>query len=947
MRWSILPLLLLLTLAACSGQGRDPILTPDADAAQADAAGEIVPGDSLPPADVVPDLCQPQCEGKECGDDGCGGSCGKCPAAAPLCDEQGLCQVQCIPDCEGKECGDDGCGGDCGKCPKVAPYCVQSKCAVECEPDCDGKACGDDGCDGECGTCDGPQELCEAGQCVCQPACEGKECGDDGCGGSCGECSDETPFCQEGQCIDACKPDCNGKECGPDGCDGNCGKCEGAQEACKQGQCVCQPDCPPDTCGSDGCGGKCPGCACDETCVDGWCQLVGCATQECGPDGCGAPCGECPSGAECIDDLCIDSCEAACQGKECGPDGCGGWCGQCAAGLTCTDAGLCVGQCTPSCAGKECGPNGCGGSCGVCAFMQGSYCVAGHCVSECPADCDGKACGDDGCGGSCGQCQSPFLCTESGSCGGYCSQCTFHPGCYDLDFGTGSVGDWNLNATGLVTHLGQTTAPTGGYMLKLTTGEGLTEFDSSATFQDCLPGGAYMMLVKWRFYSEEFKEWCGSNFQDSFTFELSAGGATETLATYTIDALCPPDACAGCGSAFDGLMQSDVIFDQGGVFNTSWREEWMPVNLVGDESLFTLKIALTDAGDGIFDSVLLVDRIRFVPCAEACDYVECGTNPCGDECGSCNEGGICQGGTCCYPSCEGKECGSDGCGGSCGQCGSLTACSQEGMCECKFEECIDGCCTAGEVCAAISGKCCLPNCSNKPCQSDGCGGQCPAANGSPCCQADAECDDGDPCTADLCTGNVCGHTPITGPGCCEPLVWQKNFDTGTAEGFTLQNSGGGPFPGMEGGWQVSDLCGSHSAPYALYFGMGNGIFGQCIYSIGFPLPEGLSGTATSPSIKLPAGTPALSFWYVADILPLANDDLLKLEVIKSGQASTLWSKNNVPQLGPNWQKANLSLAAWSGQTISLRWSFQTSGGQQAPGMGVLVDDILITNPCAP
>jgi hypothetical protein len=55
--------------------------------------------------------CTPQCEDKECGDDGCGGSCGKCPRVT-VCDARtGQC---CVPKCQG--CGDDGCGGVC-VCP--------------------------------------------------------------------------------------------------------------------------------------------------------------------------------------------------------------------------------------------------------------------------------------------------------------------------------------------------------------------------------------------------------------------------------------------------------------------------------------------------------------------------------------------------------------------------------------------------------------------------------------------------------------------------------------------------------------------------------------------------------------------------------------------------------------------------------------------------------------
>lgn len=69
-------------------------------------------------ADSVPDICVPDCSGVECGDDGCGGSCGLCdhPEA---CYVEGYCVPQsvCLETCSHKECGGDDCGGVCGACP--------------------------------------------------------------------------------------------------------------------------------------------------------------------------------------------------------------------------------------------------------------------------------------------------------------------------------------------------------------------------------------------------------------------------------------------------------------------------------------------------------------------------------------------------------------------------------------------------------------------------------------------------------------------------------------------------------------------------------------------------------------------------------------------------------------------------------------------------------------
>ncbi|MFH1532399.1 MAG: CotH kinase family protein [Pseudomonadota bacterium] len=112
--------------------------------------------DTSPPPDVhdtidttpLPDMldasepdvpCVPDCEAKECGDDGCGGSCGVCinpcdpcgveggPWEDPnLCMEpEGVCATVCCPlCCDDLECVDDQCGGICGVCdpPELSSF---------------------------------------------------------------------------------------------------------------------------------------------------------------------------------------------------------------------------------------------------------------------------------------------------------------------------------------------------------------------------------------------------------------------------------------------------------------------------------------------------------------------------------------------------------------------------------------------------------------------------------------------------------------------------------------------------------------------------------------------------------------------------------------------------------------------------------------------------------
>lgn len=123
-----------------------------------------------------------------------------------------------------------------------------------------------------------------------------------------------------------------------------------------------------------------------------------------------------------------------------------------------------------------------------------------------------------------------------------------------------------------------------------------------------------------------------------------------------------------------------------------------------------------------------------------------GTTPCGTGC--CDSGSVCTGGAnahcctpvaksatcrgktgtvrnncgepvdCCVPLCSGKQCGSDGCGGSCGACSTTAACST----------------------AACDGSACVLQ---------------PIPG---CCTSPADCDDGNPCTADDCVDNTCRHS---------------------------------------------------------------------------------------------------------------------------------------------------------------------------------------------
>jgi len=217
-------------------------------------------------------------------------------------------EVPCEPQCQGRECGEDGCGGDCGTCFGEDSTCIDGVCF--CEKQCQGKECGDDDCGGVCGVCHPPME-CFDGICGCEPSCEDKECGSDGCLDICGECPPplacsngvcECAYgtCSEGEVLDEI---CSGTSLG------NCGLWVCVEGCCDVGQVP-----PPECCQT---AEDCRDCINQETAETAPCPLeipLGFVANRCTKDVCGfgneckhfdkVVFGECNDDDECTEDSC-------------------------------------------------------------------------------------------------------------------------------------------------------------------------------------------------------------------------------------------------------------------------------------------------------------------------------------------------------------------------------------------------------------------------------------------------------------------------------------------------------------------------------------------------------------------------------------------------------------------------------------------------------------------
>ena len=152
--------------------------------------------------------------------------------------------------------------------------------------------------------------------------------------------------------------------------------------------------------------------------------------------------------------------------------------------------------------------------------------------------------------------------------------------------------------------------PTDGSKMGLiSTGLGFTQTSGELYQTFCVPAGATALSYDWNFISAEFKTYCNDpRYQDNLKVtieETDAGGAATVLQALKIDDLCP--------TIVDSLFKvPDYGYvDPDGSFATGWQH-FGPFDLTpwaGAQKNITLRFAVNDRGDSLFDSVVLLDAI--------------------------------------------------------------------------------------------------------------------------------------------------------------------------------------------------------------------------------------------------------------------------------------------------------------------------------------------------
>ncbi|MBW2990786.1 hypothetical protein KY348_03710 [Candidatus Woesearchaeota archaeon] len=609
----------------------------------------------------------------------------------------------CIPDCVGKECGGDGCGGSCGSC-SGGETCQNGQCVSTCTPDCVGKECGGDGCGGSCGSCSGG-ETCQNGQCVstCTPDCVGKECGGDGCGGSCGTCSGGYN-CVNGVCVSTCSD-----ECSPSGsreCSGNsyriCGNYDGDSclewgsltacsggESCVSGVCVCQSDCSGKVCGPDGCGGSCGVCGGSLYCDTGSGLCVECLNA-----------GHCDDGNVCTTDSCSSgvcvnspvSAGVSCSG--CGGAICechGGFCvnagctsdSDCSDGFVCNvGSGLCVeclvvGDCDDGeeCTSDSCVSNFCShaklGDGSSCAGDSGS-CCSGVCVTSiendgfsddcrggplCVAgvlryyyDNNGELCGDF----QCRECLNGFCNVDDNSRCGYGSGDVCVAGTCSS---SGCSSDSECSATPSTPY-----CDTGSGLCVECLQASQCDDGNECTSGVCVSGSCSFSSLP----TGSSCTTCGDS-----SCGCVLGVCANLGSGCTGDSDCVSGTYCNIGSGLCVECVSSVHCDDGNVCTSG--------SCISGSCVFgSVADGFVCSGCGDSSCVCSSGVCVSGACVPDCSGKVCGGDGCGGSCGTCLAGESCVSGVCvagCTPDCSGKVCGVDGCGGSCGACADGKVCN--------------------------------------------------------------------------------------------------------------------------------------------------------------------------------------------------------------------------------------------------------------------------------
>ena len=236
-------------------------------------------------------------------------------------------------------------------------------------------------------------------------------------------------------------------------------------------------------------------------------------------------------------------------------------------------------------------------------------------------------------------------------------------------------------------------------------------------------------------------------------------------------------------------------------------------------------------------------------------------------------------------------------------------------------------------------NCCLSkaNCDDgNPMTVDTCeGGSCVWTPNPDACTSDSDCEDEEACTTEVCVEGLCQFTGAVDALCCEESSESLfDFDNGKLQGmFVTDNVAAGVFWGTEASF-------STTGKYGL----------SCVDPLtgGYDVGKRVKSSATTPVLEIPVGgITTLRFDLRKITRSNPNVDVFEVLVLREGALTQAFSSKGLPQgqTDGGFEATDVSLADYAGQSIQIRFVFDSVNAPKEFFDGVTIDSLQLKTSC--
>lgn len=169
------------------------------------------------------------------------------------------------------------------------------------------------------------------------------------------------------------------------------------------------------------------------------------------------------------------------------------------------------------------------------------------------------------------------------------------------DFECGDLSGWTKLGDGrVITRLGNQFPTQGNFIGIISTGLGNTTASGQISQAFRVREHQTNLHIKWNFFSEEFMEYVGSQYQDYFSVIIELDGVQNVVFIRNIDAFANQYSLS--------QVSPGIVFDKGDVYMTGWQEISLDITAYQKKDII-LRLQIGDVGDSVYDSAVLLDEI--------------------------------------------------------------------------------------------------------------------------------------------------------------------------------------------------------------------------------------------------------------------------------------------------------------------------------------------------